>query len=260
MRIGILETGEVSEEFRPRHGSYPDMFEALFAQVAPDLAFFTVSIVQGEFPAAPEDAEGWLVTGSRHGVYDPLPWIAPLGAFLRDCLEARVPVAGICFGHQILAQALGGEAGKAERGWGIGVHDYELLHRPEWLAQVPKRFAMQAMHQDQVTRLPDGAQVLARSDFCPIAAAVYGPMEAPDAISVQPHPEFDAAYSGALVEARAGTIFPEDLSAVARSELDRPLDSLAWAQAIAAFFRSAVLRRTASAGPAYGQNGTGFPR
>ncbi len=237
MRIGILEAGEVSEDFRPRFGTYPSMFLALFAEAAPDLDFFTINLTRGEFPAGIEAAEGWLVTGSRHGVYDPLPWIPKLEAFLRGCVEARIPVAGICFGHQILAQALGGAAGKATQGWGIGVHDYRLCERPDWMSAVPEKFALQAMHQDQVTRLPEGAHVLASSEFCPIAAAAYGPLEAPLAISVQAHPEFGTEYTRALIEARAGDVFPQLLADTAREGLDRPLDSRAWAQDIAGYFR-----------------------
>lgn len=237
MKIGILETGEVSEELRPRYGSYPDMFLALFAQAAPDLDFDVTRVVLGEMPASVRAADGWLVTGSRHGVYDPLPWIAPLEAFLRDSLAARVPVAGICFGHQILARALGGRAEKWPGGWNLGVRDYRIETRAPWMTGIPDRFAMQAVHQDQVMQLPEGAHVLASAEGCAIAAAAYGPLEAPSAISIQPHPEFRAEYVDALVRSRAGSVYPADLAAEARDSIDRPLDSLAWARAIAEFFR-----------------------
>jgi GMP synthase-like glutamine amidotransferase len=245
VKIGILETGEVSEEFRAEHGSYPDMFRALFARAAPDLAFDTVHVTKGEIPASVHEAEGWLVTGSRHGVYDPLPWIAPLEAFLRDCVAAGVPVAGICFGHQILAQALGGRAEKWQGGWSLGVHDYRVLARPDWMREIPERFAMQAVHQDQVTRLPEDAHVLAMSDDCAIAAVSYGPPEAPAAISIQPHPEFSADFARALIAARAGSIYPHDCATAAQATIDRPVDSLAWARGIAAYFRQANSARSA---------------
>ena len=90
MKIGILETGEVHPDLRARHGDYPAMFERLLAAVDPSLEFATVRVVAGEMPAAPGQADAWLVTGSRHGVYDGLPWIEPLKAFLRDCVAARV--------------------------------------------------------------------------------------------------------------------------------------------------------------------------
>ena len=156
MKIGILETGEVHPDLKPRHGDYPAMFEAMLRSVDPGLEFTTVRVVAGEMPAAPTQADAWIVTGSRHGVYDDLPWIAPLKDFLRDCIAARVPVVGICFGHQILAEALGGRAVKSDRGWGLGVQDYEVVARPGWMADLPGRFAVRALHQDQVVELPPG--------------------------------------------------------------------------------------------------------
>ena len=164
MKIGILETGEVHPDLKARHGDYPAMFQRLLGAVDPSLEFATVRVVAGEMPAAPGQADAWLVTGSRHGVYDDLPWIEPLKAFLRACVAARVPVVGICFGHQILAEALGGRAVKSDRGWGLGVQDYEVVARPGWMADLPDRFAVSALHQDQVVALPpgrDGAGALA---------------------------------------------------------------------------------------------------
>ena len=232
MKIGILETGEVAPELKARHGDYPAMFAALLGEVDPALEFVTTSVVRGEMPASPQAADAWLVTGSRHGVYDDLPWIEPLKAFLRACVAARVPVVGICFGHQILAEALGGRAVKSDRGWGLGVQDYEMVARPGWVRHVPDHFSVNALHQDQVVALPPGATVLARSAHCEVAAVAYGDPEAPDAISLQPHPEFDRAFLDALIVARTGTVLPEDLAAEARAGLVRGVHDREWARLI----------------------------
>jgi GMP synthase-like glutamine amidotransferase len=245
MRVGILETGEVAEDLRAVHGDYPAMFARLLRGVDPSLDFATVSVVRGELPAAPGRADGWIVTGSRHGVYDDLPWIGPLKDFLCACLAEGVPVVGICFGHQILAEAAGGRAAKSERGWGVGVHDYEVRHRPRWLADLPDRFAVRAIHQDQVTELPPETTVLAASSFCPYAALAYGDPERPRAISIQPHPEFDAAFLDDLLAARAGVVVPEPLAAEARASLARPVDDSAWATLIVAYFRQAAAEQAA---------------
>jgi GMP synthase-like glutamine amidotransferase len=240
MRIGILETGEVHPDLRARHGDYPAMFERLLSAADPSLAFVTVRVVAGEVPAAPQDADAWLVTGSRHGVYDDLPWIAPLKAFLRDCIAQRVPVVGICFGHQILAEALGGTVVKSDRGWGLGVQDYEVVERPSWLADLPDRFAVNALHQDQVVALPPGATVLARSPHCAYAALAYGDIEAPVAVSLQPHPEFDHAFMDELIALRSGTAFPADEAEVARRSLTRGVASGAWARLIVDYLHRAT--------------------
>jgi len=246
MKIGILETGEVHPDLKARHGDYPAMFERLLAAVDPRLEFATVRVVTGEMPAAPGQADAWLVTGSRHGVYDDLPWIEPLKAFLRACVAAGVPVVGICFGHQILAEALGGRVVKSGRGWGLGVQDYELVAHPGWMAGLPDRFAVRALHQDQVVALPPGATVLARSPHCAFAALAYGDPESPDAVSLQPHPEFGPEFMDELLALRAGTVFSHEAAAAARASLARPVDSGNWARLIVDFLHRAAENRAAA--------------
>ncbi len=247
MKIGILETGEVHPDLEARHGDYPAMFERLLGAVDPGLEFATVRVVAGEMPAAPGQADAWLVTGSRHGVYDGLPWIEPLKGFLRACVAARVPVVGICFGHQLLAEALGGRAVKSDRGWALGVQDYEVAARPGWMADLPDRFAVSALHQDQVVELPPGATVLARSSHCPYAALAYGDPEDPDVVTLQPHPEFGPAFMDELLALRAGTAFPEADAATARASLARPVERDAWARLIVDYLRRAAATRAAAA-------------
>lgn len=246
MKIGILETGEVAPDLAARHGDYPAMFEAMLGAVDPALEFATVRVVAGEMPAAPGQADAWLVTGSRHGVYDDLPWIAPLKDFLRACVAEGVPVVGVCFGHQILAEALGGRAEKSDRGWGLGVQDYEVTARPGWMADLPDRFSVRAWHQDQVVALPPEATVLARSGHCAYAALAYGDPERPFALSLQPHPEFGRDYLDALLALRAGTVVTHEEAAGARASLDRPVHADVWARMIVDFLRRAAEARAAA--------------
>lgn len=240
MKIGILETGEVAPELRADHGDYPSMFERLLVAQDPALEFETVRVVAGERPGAPANADAWLVTGSRHGVYDALPWMAPLKAFLRACIAARVPVVGVCFGHQILAEALGGRVEKSDRGWGVGVQDYALVHRPVWLAGAPDVMSVGAMHQDQIVDMPPGATVLARTPHCPHAVLAYGDPDRPDAISLQPHPEFDAGFLDALIAMRAGGVIPAEVARDARASLTRPMHRAEWARSILAYVRTVI--------------------
>lgn len=245
MRIGILETGEVAPDIAARHGDYPAMFRRLFRAVDPTLDFLDVAVSRGAALPDPRAADAWVVTGSRHGVYDDLPWIAPLKDFLRAAVAARVPVAGICFGHQILAEALGGRAGKSPKGWGLGVEDYRILRRPGWMAGAGPSFAGLALHQDQVTALPPGATVLASSPHCEIAAVAYGDPERPEAVSVQAHPEFTPEFYAELIARRRGAVIPEAGADAALATLGRPADGAAWARWILDYFRRAGLRDAA---------------
>ncbi len=243
MLIGILETGEVNAELAGKHGAYPPMFARLFAAIDPRLRFLTVPVVRGAMPTGPAQADAWVVTGSRHGVYDDIPWVEPLKAFLRACVDARVPVAGICFGHQILAEAMGGRVEKSAKGWGLGVQRYRIDAAPAWF-DGPADYAGMAIHQDQVVQKPDGATVIASSAFCEYAALAYGDPDRPVAVSVQSHPEFTAAFVEDLIAARSG-VFPPDRADAALATLDRPLDNAAWARGILAVFRAAEAARTA---------------
>lgn len=230
MLIGIIETGKVNEALVARHGDYPAMFAGLLGRLDPGLTFRTWSAVEGEVPVEPGAADAWLVTGSRHGVYDDLPWIAPLEAFLRRARAAGRPIIGICFGHQVLAEALGGRAVKSEKGWGIGAHEYDVIRRPGWMEGAPDRVRVHALHQDQVVAIPGDAMVLATSPFCEYAALAYGDPEVPDAISVQPHPEFDAAFMRALIELRSGEAIPAEQGRAALAGLGGPVESVEMAR------------------------------
>ena len=246
MLIGILQTGDVPEALVQRHGEYAPMFEAWLSPAGPGLSFRAYAAHDGEIPASPTECDAWLITGSKHGVYDDLPWIEPLKAFLRAARAAGRPIVGVCFGHQLLAEALGGRAAKSAKGWGAGVHDYQVVRRPGWMNGGPDRFAIHAMHQDQVTAIPEDATVLAASPFCRFAMLAYGDPEAPDAISIQPHPEFDEDYARALVEMRTGVAIPAACGAAALASFGRAVNQQDFARWCVDYLRAAAARRNAA--------------
>lgn len=211
MRLGILQTGKSNEALAARYGEYPAMFARLYRAVDPSIATRDYAVVDGELPASPTECDAWLITGSRHGVYDDLPWIEPLKAFLRDARAAGVPIIGVCFGHQIMAEAFGGRAGKSPKGWGLGLHEYELAAgAPGWMEGAPERVSLHALHQDQVMSVPEDATRLAASPFCEYAMLSYGDRQAPEAISIQAHPEFDEEFMRELIERIRGSRVPEE--------------------------------------------------
>ncbi|MEM6664591.1 MAG: type 1 glutamine amidotransferase, partial [Pseudomonadota bacterium] len=217
-----------------RFDEYPEMFGKYFASADPTVTATGFAVVDGELPQAPDVCDAWLVTGSKYGVYDDVPWIEPLKQFLRDARAAGVPIIGICFGHQIMAEAFGGRAVKSDKGWGCGVHDYDVTQKPGWMAVEGGSFTMHAMHQDQVVALPDDATRLATSPFCKNAMVSYGDPEAPDAISIQPHPEFDRDFAEALVDLRGADLLTQPRVDAAKKSFGAPVDGanfLKWALA-----------------------------
>jgi GMP synthase-like glutamine amidotransferase len=222
MLIGILQTGHAPDSVRAREGDYSDMFQTLLADRG--LTFRTWSVVDGEFPPDINAADGWLITGSRHGVYDDLPWIAPLEEFIRKAHAEHLPLVGICFGHQIVAQALGGQVGKFPGGWRVGRTEYDFGGQT---------LALNAWHQDQVIEPPAGARTIATHPGCAYAGLAYGD----NMFTVQPHPEYGAEALGDLIRHRGRGVIPDALLDDAEARLDQPTDSLRLADRIAAFFR-----------------------
>ena len=223
MKIGILMAGHAPDAQRPAHGDYDAMFRRLLD--GHGFAFETWDVEGMAFPASVRDADGWLVSGSRHGVYEDHPFIPPLEAFVRDAHAADVPVVGICFGHQIVAQALGGRVERFEGGWALGRTAYDLAGGGT--------VALNAWHQDQVVEAPPGAVRLASAPGCANAMLAYDGR----AFTVQAHPEFDAALIDAFVAARRGTgSYPDDRMDAAARATALPTQPDAVARAIARFF------------------------
>jgi GMP synthase-like glutamine amidotransferase len=222
VRIGVLECDHVAERFRAIGGDYVHMIQAVLAAHVADPASFELvpfDVVGGVLPPGPDACDGWLCTGSRHSVYDDLDWIAGLLGFVRDVRDAGVPFVGVCFGQQVLAQALGGRVERARTGWGAGICDVEVDRSEPWMDPPADRVALHFMHRDQVTVLPPGGEALGRSEHCPVALLRVGDRM----VGVQAHPEFTAAYTDALLADRVPLI-GEDEVAAARVGLTRPTD------------------------------------
>ena len=128
MRIGILKTDSVLPELSQQFGDYPEMFSELLRGAEPSLEVSVWDMVARERPAKLDDCDGWLITGSRHSVYEDLPWIRDLESLIREIHESRRKLVAICFGHQLVAQVLGGRTGAAARGWTIGGQTMEPIN------------------------------------------------------------------------------------------------------------------------------------
>lgn len=202
MRLGILQCDSVHEKLRSDFDDYPDMFQKLLDEGGLRAEYRVYDLPRGRFPSRISECDSWLITGSKHSVYDPGDWIARAHELVRHLYSARRPLVAICFGHQLVARALGGQVEQAAAGWGAGVHTTRIIATRSWMQPPREELSLVVSHQDQVTVLPEGAQHLAGHDFCP-----YDMFQIGDHIlTFQGHPEFPKEYSRALINMRVDRI------------------------------------------------------
>lgn len=202
IKVGILKPGSAPEHLAAEQGDYDARFRSLFGEAEFD--FITYDVENGLFPETALAADAWIITGSRHGVYEDHSWLRPLEQLIREIRAAGLPLLGICFGHQIVAQALGGRVERAEAGWIAGPQVYRDADGNEAV--------INAWHRDQVSVAPADAEVFLSGDGCPIAGLRYsGPI-----LTIQPHPEFSREYFAAFLQMRGAL-----LSARQRDTLDK---------------------------------------
>jgi GMP synthase-like glutamine amidotransferase len=228
MKLAILETGHPPGDLESRFGSYPAMFAQM---LGPDFEIESYDVAAGNLPPDPAAHQAYLITGSPAGVYDSLPWIDPLQDFIRVAKESRM--VGVCFGHQIMSEALGGHVEKSQKGWGTGLHRYSIVGSEPWMdgAAAPE-IAAPASHQDQVAVQPPNTRVVATSKFTPYAAFAWSDRPA---ISFQFHPEFSPEFAKALIAERYDKV-PDPNAAIA--SLDAPNDRVRVAGWIRRFLKA----------------------
>lgn len=232
MHVGLLACDEVAERFRSvASGGYHEMFERLLSPHIPELRLTRFDLRAGELPADARACDAWITTGSRASVYDDEEWIRATERFVSRVADSDRPYVGICFGHQLLAQALGVDVARAPSGWGVGVLPMRIVQSAEWMTPALDTVRMQYMHADQATALPSGATLLGEAPHCPVAMFQSGPR----LLGIQAHPEFTAAYARTLItdrRARIGEAAANDALARVDEETDADVVG-AW---IARFF------------------------
>jgi GMP synthase-like glutamine amidotransferase len=233
MIIGLLQCDHVSEPFQHIIPDYPQAFRDLFARYAPGISLHVYDVCHGELPQSVDECEGYITTGSKYSVYDDVAWIHQLAEFVRQVHAEKRKLVGICFGHQMIAYALGGTVAKSQSGWGIGTKPVELHQLKPWMQPEKPSYRLLLSHQDQVLALPEGAELLGGNDHCPISMlGVDNHM-----LGIQAHPEFTPSYAEALMDSRLERIGHDPIQA-AKPTLSENTDEATIMRWIDAFFHS----------------------
>jgi GMP synthase-like glutamine amidotransferase len=204
IRVGILNAIHPQKSVINWGGSPTDAYSRFFQNAGAPFVFTGYEVAQGQLPASPDECDAYVITGSSNGVYDLDAWIPDLTQFIRDSYQAGKKLVGICFGHQILAHALGGHAEKSEKGWGLGLKTFSISQTKPWMNGAPEQCSLYFAHQDQVMALPPQAELLGGNEFCPHAFFVIENQ----VLGIQGHPEFSKPMMEDLLVPGAGEFEP----------------------------------------------------
>ena len=212
------------DELTEKYGSTGLQVIKWIERYLPEASFSSVHVAGNKAPPLPEDVDGIIISGSEKGVYDDTPWMQPLRDNLELMRTAGVPMFGICFGHQIMADVFGGKAVKSEHGFVTGTRQFH-----DRGTDVTAYLA----HQDQVINVPKSAEVIASAAHCPVAALSY---DFP-ALSVQFHPEFSHDFAIDLIDMFGAEFMSDDQVRIARDSLSIEAEETLWCKEVTGFFR-----------------------
>lgn len=233
MKTGILLTQPAIPERDARFGNFADMSKLFLSSAGKTMQFAVYNLLNNEWPESAKECNAWFITGSVHSAYEDLPWINRLKEFIKSCHVGKQKLAGICFGHQIIAEALGGKVEKSVNGWGVGAYDFTVKTTCPWMVPPLRHVNLLYSHQDQVTKLPEGSVLIGGDSFCTNRMYAIGN----HILSIQGHPEFTVEFERYLLEARKN-ILPVPVYERGVQSLSAELDSAQMAHWIVNFYTS----------------------
>jgi GMP synthase-like glutamine amidotransferase len=222
LHIGLLKADYVNPELIPLFGDLPDMFSRFFSRVGPlQLDVFDVTLEH--FPNDDYRCDAFVITGSRNCALDEIPWVEHLKAFVAARAGDFSKLIGFCFGHQVLASALGGRVERAPKGWNVGIRPLRIVERADWMLPQLRALNLLFNHRDQVVSAPAGARVLAGDEICLIQMFSMNDQ----VLGLQAHPEYAIPYQQALMDVASAMTPAVKADATRRNQAIRPDDDIA---------------------------------
>ncbi|MEH6453069.1 MAG: GMP synthase [Psychromonas sp.] len=241
MKIGILQCDDVLDELQDKHGNYENMFISLLSSIDATIQFTVYRVIDDQYPKTLNECDAYIATGSRYSVNDDVYWVNKLQAFITQLYHAKKKFIGICFGHQMIAKALGGLVELSAKGWGIGIATSVIKHKPDWLQNSSEQLALVVSHKEQVVKLPEKTTIIASSAFCPNSIIQIDK----HFIGIQGHPEFSKSYSLDLMQKRRA-IIPAERIDTAIESLTLEVDDILVTRSLLRFLREPVASETDS--------------
>ena len=234
LKIGILLSDHVLDDLQEKHGNQDNFYRRIFQETNQDVTIEIYDVTQFTYPKSLNECDGYIITGSKLSVYDNVRWITELEEFVTDLFLNKRPLLGVCFGHQLIAKALGGEVKKADIGWVLGVQSYEFKTNYPWLEYMNEDVQLIHSHQDQVMRLPERATLVASNKHVP--NSMYFIED--HVMCMQGHPEFTNAYAYDVLCKRRDVLGEDKFKQAESSLLNEKTDYLEVTNWWLEFFKS----------------------
>ena len=239
--MAVLLMNTDRSAFAKRHPDDAQKVITALQAARPGWHFSAWAARDGELPPDPLAADAWVLTGSVASVTEPQPWMERTAEALRQRHAARRTMVGLCFGHQLIAQALGGEVGRSAGGFRLGVARTALAVTEPWMTPPLQHLWLFAAHEDQVLLMPPGARILGGDDFCPIGAYALDR----HVLCTQYHPELSRPFMRDLL-ATFGHRFDPALVSQAAAQIERPVDADVFMQWVARFIEAGTANQEAA--------------
>ena len=236
IRLGILQTNhdksvDVGDAFPDDAHRFRDMFDAQDDR----FSYRIYMTIGGEVPQDLDEQDAYMITGSPLSVLDKHIFTDDLLDFIRRCDAAKKPLMGACFGHQAIALALGGQVEKRDNGYNVGIEDTEYHVKRPWMTPDRDSLAMYVFHEDTVTKLPEGCDLLGSTANCKNASFAKGN----HIFTTQGHPEFSDPFMRCVLTSSEEAI-PEESRKTVWDSLDKPQEGCVFGLWTTRFFKDAI--------------------